>query len=136
MSTPQPALMLLAERYAVCRLAPDAPVPAWARGEFVSITRTAEELSVVCDEAAAPEGIRCERGWRCLKLAGPLDFSLVGVLYSLLAPLAAANVSVFAVSTYDTDYVLVREADSERSLAALRVAGWDVESPALAGCSA
>lgn len=127
MSTPQPALMLLSGRYAVCRLETDAPVPAWARGEFVSITRTAEELSVVCHDADVPQGVRCERGWRCLKLAGPLDFSLVGVLHSLLAPLAAANVSVFAVSTYDTDYILVREGDLHRARAALHAAG--VESP-------
>jgi hypothetical protein len=119
------SIALLSGRYAVCRLEPDAPVPAWARGEFVSITRTADELSVVCDEADVPPDARCERGWRRLKLAGPLDFALVGVLHSLLAPLAAAGVSVFAVSTYDTDYVLVRDADLHRALAALKDAGWE-----------
>lgn len=132
MATMKPAILLLKGCFAVCRLGPDAPVPIWARGEFVSITRTAQELSVVCDEAKVPPGVRIERGWRCLKLAGPLDFSLVGVLQSLLAPLAAANVSVFAVSTYDTDYVLVRHADLDRALAALREAGWNIEPPALA----
>ena len=135
MSVVRPAIALLSGRYVVCRMEPDAPVPAWAQGEFVSITRTAEELSVVCDEIGVPADVRCERGWRCLKLAGPLDFSLVGVLQSLLAPLAAANVSVFAVSTYDTDYVLVRERDLDRTLAALRGAGWNIEPPDLNECT-
>ena len=135
MSVVQPAIALLSGRYAVCRLEPDAPVPAWARGGFVSITRTTEELSVVCDEDSVPQDVRCEPGWRCLKLAGPLDFSLVGVLQSLLSPLADAGISVFAVSTYDTDYVLVRDADLDRALAALRGAGWNIEPPAPAECS-
>lgn len=131
----RPAIALLSGRYAVCRLDPDAPVPAWACGGFVSVTRTAEELSVVCEEADVPPDVHCERGWRCMKLAGPLDFALVGVLQSLLAPLADAGVSVFAVSTYDTDYVLVREEDLDCALAALRGAGWNIEPPAPAGCS-
>jgi hypothetical protein len=136
MSTAQPAITLLPGRCAVCRLEPDEPVPAWARGEFVAVTRTAEELSVVCDETAVPEDVVSEQRWRCLKLQGPLDFSLVGVLASLLAPLAAESVSIFAISTYDTDYVLVREGDLARALHALRGAGWEVEPPALVECTA
>ena len=100
--------------FVVCRLAADAPVPAWAAGgPFVSITRTATELSVVCRQEAVPEGVRCERGWRCLRVAGTLDFSLVGVLASLLNPLAEAGISVFVVSTFDTDYLLVKEDNLE-----------------------
>ena len=113
--------------YAILRLAPDAPVPDWAtKGDFNSITRTADELSIVCRQDAVPEGVRCERGWRCLRVAGTLDFSLVGVLASLLVPLAKAGVSVFAVSTFDTDYLLVKEADLERTVAALQAAGHGV----------
>ena len=98
--------------FAVCRLAADAPVPGWAAGgPFVSLTRTADELSLVCRQEVVPEGVRCERGWRCLRVAGTLAFSLVGVLASLLGPLAEAGVSVFVISTFDTDYLLVKEQD-------------------------
>lgn len=116
-------LAQLPGRYAVCRLPADAGTPAWADGEFVCVTRTVEELSVVCREDAVPEGVRCERGWRCLRVAGTLDLSLVGVLASLLVPLAEAGVGVFCVSTFDTDYLLVREADVDRAMPALREAG-------------
>src|SRR5262245_54261443 len=103
-------LDLLDGTFTVCRLAPGDPLPAWARdGSFYSISRTADELSVVCRQEAVPEGIRCERGWRCLRVAGTLDFALVGVLASLLDPLARAGVSVFVVSTFDTDFLLVKE---------------------------
>lgn len=119
-------LIVLPSAYAVCRLAADAPAPVWAAGEFVSITRTADELSVVCRADAVPEGVRCERGWRCLRVAGTLDFGMVGVLASLLAPLAAAGVSVFAVSTFETDYLLVKEASLTTAVEALRRAGHTV----------
>ncbi len=113
--------------FAVCRLAPDAPLPAWAAsGPFVSITRTADELSVVCREDVIPDGVRCERGWRCLRVAGTLDFSLVGVLASLLGPLAEAGISVFVVSTFDTDYVLVKATNFEQAVGVLRRAGHTV----------
>jgi GNAT superfamily N-acetyltransferase len=99
--------------YAVCRLHADAPLPAWVAGRpFLSITRTADELSVVCSQEIVPERVRCERGWQCLLVAGTLHFSLVGVLASLLHPLADAGVSVFVVSTFDTDYLLVKQAGS------------------------
>jgi len=105
-------LLLLEDRIGICRLGPEAALPSWALiTGFVSITRTANELSVVCLESQVPEGIRCERGWRCLGVAGVLPFSAVGVLASLTAPLAEARVSVFAVSTFDTDYSFVKEED-------------------------
>jgi putative acetyltransferase len=117
--------------FAVCRLASASPLPAWATGgAFFSITGTAEELSVVCREAFVPEGMVCERDWRCLRVAGPLAFSMVGVLSSLTAPLAKAGISVFAVSTFDTDYMLVKAADVNRALAALRTAGHEVDAAA------
>ncbi len=114
--------------FAVCRLEPGAAIPSWAAtGTFFSITRTTEELSIVCDQSVLPEGVRCERDWRCLKLAGPIPFSTVGVLASLVTPLADAGISVFAISTFDTDYLLVKEECFDRAVAALRQAGHNVE---------
>ena len=117
-------LDVLAGRLAVCRLPPDAPVPAWAWGGAVqSVTRTDAELSVVCAEGAVPAGVRAERGWRALRVRGPLPFDAVGVLASIAAPLAAAGVSIFSLSTFDTDVVLVREGDLDAAVAALGGAG-------------
>jgi len=114
-------LITLDARLAVCRLAPGQPIPAWAAEEkgFLSLTLTAEELSLVCPEARVPAGVRAERGFRALKIRGPLDFNLTGVLSSLLLPLAQRGISVFALSTYDTDYLLVREERLEEALALL-----------------
>lgn len=115
-------LTVLPEPLAVCRLAATARVPSWAlelHESFVSVTRTPDELSIVCPDEAVPPDVEVESGWRALKLPGPIPFDQVGVLASLAAPLAAAGISIFAVSTYDTDYVLVKEADLERALAAL-----------------
>jgi hypothetical protein len=103
-------LMLLAGKLMICRLGPDAAVPAWAgRGVLHSITRTADELSIVCAEADTPSGVEAERGWRAFKVEGPLDLSLTGILASLAGPLAEARINIFAISTYDTDYLLVKE---------------------------
>ena len=121
-------LRLLPDTYAVCRLEKDAPAPDWGtRGLFFSITRTAEELSVVCADAQVPGGIKREGAWRILKVEGPLDFSLSGVLASLTAPLAREGISVFALSTYDTDYLLVKKEQVEKALQALREEGYEVE---------
>jgi hypothetical protein len=112
------------DTFAVCRLNADAAVPTWASaGKFFSMTRTAEELSVVCPQSLVPDGVRCERDWRCIRVAGTMDFSMIGVVAALVTPLAEASVSVFVLSTFDTDYMLVKESDLERALAALRAAG-------------
>lgn len=92
-----------------------------------SVTRTPDELSVVIAESAVPPEVRAEREWRALKVAGLLDFGLVGVLASLTAPLASAGVSVFVLSTFDTDYLLVRDPDLPRAVAVLRDAGFTIE---------
>ena len=114
-------------RVAVCRLEPSSVVPAWATGAaFFSITRTADELSIVCPEGDVPDGIKREGGWRVLALEGPFEFSEVGVLASVLEPLAEAGVSIFALSTYDTDYVLVGEEGLERAISALVERGHEV----------
>lgn len=117
-------LLLLEGRFAVCRLAAGDEVPAWAAGgAFTSVTRTRNELSVVCAEGAAPEGTRCEGGWRILQVEGPLEFGLTGILASVAEPLAEAGVSIFALSTFDTDYVMVKEERVDQAVAALTAAG-------------
>jgi hypothetical protein len=117
-------LKLLPERVAVCQLPTDSAVPAWAMtGPFCSATRTPNELSIVCQERAVPAGVRSERGWRAMMLVGPLEFSLTGVLEAIAQPLAAAGVPIFAISTFDTDYVLVKEPTLEAAKAALTGAG-------------
>ena len=117
-------LSLLPDTLAVCRLGPDAPVPDWAwTGEPASVTRTRDELSIVCRADAVPDGVRREDGWRCLEVQGPLDFALTGIMARLTEPLAAAGISVFVLSTFDTDYVMVRAQNLERTVDALRGAG-------------
>ena len=108
----------------MCRLAPDAALPAWAGGPgFSSITRTTEELSIICPAARVPAGMKQEPDWRLLQLVGPFDFGAVGILSSVLAPLAAAKVSALAVATFDTDYLLIKTPALAAALAAIRTAG-------------
>jgi hypothetical protein len=124
-------LEIVEGRYAVVRLGPGDPVPAWAGGgPFVSVTRTDAELSIVCLETAVPRGQPGERGWRGLRVVGPLGFGMTGILASLATPLASSGVSIFVVSTYDTDYVMVQERDLERAKDALARAGHTVALPA------
>ncbi|MFN0059925.1 MAG: ACT domain-containing protein [Planctomycetota bacterium] len=119
-------LVMLPTRFAVSRLAGDASVPVWAEATaapFLCIARTADELSIVCEERLVPTDVRSERGWRAFRIAGALPFELTGILASLTAPLAAAGIGLFAVSTFDTDYVLVRAAEFARAREALEAAG-------------
>ncbi len=110
--------------YSIIRLAHDETVPGWAaRGQFVSITRTNEELSVVCPIDNVPEDIDPGPRWRCLKLEGPFPFSQTGVLLSFIEPLSNNSVPIFVISTYDTDYVLVQEEYVGFALGALQKAG-------------
>jgi hypothetical protein len=120
-------LTLLPQMFAICRLPPDAAVPAWATsGALTSVTRTSAELSIVCAQASVPTGVQAEPHWRCVAVAGPLDFSLTGIMASLAAPLAAAGISLFALSTYDTDYLLIKDDQVARAVAALTRAGHHV----------
>jgi uncharacterized protein len=114
--------------YAICRLPAKAPLPAWAGKAFTSITRTADELSIVCDERRLPPDLdgldlRVARGWALLKVHGPFPLDVVGVLASVAKPLAEAEVSLFALSTFDTDYILVRRTYVNQAIAALTLAG-------------
>lgn len=116
------------DEWAVCRLEPEAPIPAWASaGRFVSITRAPEELSIVCPAAQVPDGVRAQPGWSCLQLAGPFDFGLTGILASFLQPLAEAHVPIFALSTFDTDWVLIPAGHLAGAHAALAAAGHVLE---------
>lgn len=117
-------------RYAICRLDATASVPAWARGDgpdeaatLLSVTRTGDELSIICDESLVPTGapdVRVESGWAALRVVGTLDFAVVGVLARLSSALAQAGVSIVAMSTFDTDLLLVRAVDVGRAEAALQ----------------
>ncbi len=131
MIQPHLVLELLESRLSVCRLEPGEALPSWAftEGPLCSVTRTREELSVVCKEKAVPPGIRCERDWRALKVEGPLDFALTGILVALAAPLAEAGISIFAISTYDTDYLMVREPSLDKALETLIKSGHSIKLP-------
>jgi uncharacterized protein len=110
-------------RYAIGRFPPSSALVSLPSGPFVSITRTAEELSLVCPESEMPRGGRSEGAFALFRVAGSMDLGITGVIAALTAPLAAAGVPVFTIATYETDYVLVREADRERAEAALEGAG-------------
>jgi hypothetical protein len=113
-------LTVLPEIFSICRLDRDRGIPDWAlAGGFFSLTGSAEELSIVSPQTQVPEGILRDAGWRCLKVEGPLDLAEVGVLASLTNPLAREGISVFAVSTYATDYLLVKEGNLEKAVMVL-----------------
>ncbi len=119
-------IAILPDRLAVCRLPPASPLPSWIRGAFTSVTRTSDELSIVCDESAVPEDVQTERGWRLLKVGGPIPFEVTGVAAALVAPLADAHISVFLLATYDTDYLLVKDETFTRAIESLRAAGHEI----------
>ncbi len=113
-------LTILPDRYAICRLDSKAPLPEWAVGDdFVSVSRTRDELSIVCPERNLPRDASCSRGWRILKCEGPLDYTLTGIIASLAEPLADAGVTIFPLATHDTDYVLIKEPQLDLAIQAL-----------------
>lgn len=120
-------LSVLHEKIAVLKGSPDKNVPSWvfANKKFISVTYTDEELSVVCVEDIIPDNheMNVEKGWRCIKVDGPLDFSLTGILSSLASPLAEASISIFAISTYNTDYLLIKENTLEKAIEILTKGG-------------
>jgi uncharacterized protein len=124
-------LSVLAGEYAVCQLPADAALPGWATaGELFSLTKTPDEFSLVCEAERVPEGVLHAAGWAALKLHGPFDFALTGILAGILNPLHRAGVGIFAISTFDTDYLLVKAVQLEVAAAALRDAGYTVQERA------
>lgn len=120
----------LRSAYAIVRLAPDGSVPEWAaKGEFTSITRTGEELSIVCPTENLPSDVSSPHRWICLKLEGRFPFSQTGILLSFIEPLSAGGIPIFAISTYDTDYVLLQEEFAGMALEVLRAAGHELAEP-------
>ena len=121
-------LSVIPGAYAICRMPATAPLPAWAGKAFTSVTRTADELSIVCDERHVPHDldgfeVQVERGWALLKIHGPFPLDVVGILASVAKPLADAKISLFALSTFDTDYILVKRIHVNEAIAALTLAG-------------
>lgn len=124
---PKVVLQLVAGEFAIGRLPPTEPVPAWAGSRvFSSVTRTADELSIICPASQVPAGIKAEHGWRMLRFAGPMDFGAVGIMVSVAGPLAVAGISLLAVGTFDTDYVLVKADRLADAIRALEAAGHTV----------
>ena len=120
-------LQILENSFAVCRLEPNSIIPNWAlASSFFSLSRTEAELSVVCEESLVPIEIRSETGWRILKVVGTLDFSLTGILASIANPLAEAKISIFSISTFDTDYVLVKDVSLDFACKVLRSNGMEI----------
>lgn len=120
-------LILQTGEYATCRLLPSEPVPAWADSAgFSSITRTTAELSIVCAAALVPTHIRAERGWRLFQFQGPFAFTATGILSAVLTPLATAKIGILALSTFDTDYLMVKNEKLTATIAALKATGHTV----------
>ena len=117
-------MAILPGEFAIHRFAATDPVPAEVLSDdFCSISRTEDELSIVCADTMPLASTRCDSGWSCIKVLGPLDFSLTGILANLAGLLAEADISIFAVSTYDTDYILVKTAQLTPAVAALKAGG-------------
>lgn len=110
-------MSLLKEKYGVCRLDKDEAIPGWAiNSDFYSVAKTMDELSIVCSQDSIPNEVNCEKDWRVLKVEGPLDFSLIGILSSISTILAQESISIFAISTYDTDYILIKSDNIDKAI--------------------
>ena len=120
-------MRILEEKFVVCKLDCEDVIPNWVDTKsFISITRTEDELSIVCADKNVPENIKCEKEWRALKVEGPLDFSLIGILAKISTLLAEANVSIFAISTFDTDYILLKEEKLKDAIKVITMNGIDI----------
>ena len=121
------SLKILPDRMAVCRFDPAAAIPDWiAEIGFYSIIRTEEELTIVCPETHIAPGISSEAGWRCFRVQGLLDFSEIGIIFSLTRPLAENGISVFVISTFNTDYLMVKDKDLAKAIDALTDDGHEI----------
>jgi hypothetical protein len=124
-------LHLLTGEFAICRLPADTPLPVWALTTpgLLSLTRTDEELSIICADTGAPADVKCKRGYRTLRVEGPLPFDAIGILANLTRPLAEAHISILAVSTYDTDYLFIHSSDLNRAMLVLKAVGYEIHEP-------
>ncbi|RAL96375.1 MULTISPECIES: ACT domain-containing protein [Agrobacterium] len=121
---PRVKLRLLEGTYGVARLSADASIPAWADGTgFLSISRTDDELSVVCRQERIPHDVKADTGWNCLKLQGPFAFDETGIVLSVIEPLSTNDIGIFVVSTFDGDHLLVKSKDLEKTFELLANAG-------------
>lgn len=127
------SMTILEESFAVCKLSGQAMIPMWLLNEnMVSITRTVEELSIVCNQELIGDHIDelgqmlIYKDWKCLKVKGPLEFSLVGILAEISSVLAKAEISIFAISTFDTDYIMLQKDSLEKAVEVLRLNGVDI----------
>jgi hypothetical protein len=110
-------LSLLPEKFGICHFDKKSEIPSWAKdANFFSITKTPDELSILCPQDKIPGGVIVEKNWRALKVEGPLGFSLTGIVSSLSKPLAEAKISILYISTYETDYIFVKEENLERAI--------------------
>ena len=119
---------LLEPSFAIARLDASASIPDWARGAFVSITRTNDELSIVCEDGGVPADVTAARGWRCLRAEGPFPLDATGIAASFVTPLANESISVFVIATYDTDYLLLDGRRFARAANVLIAAGHTIRS--------
>jgi hypothetical protein len=127
MEAPRLQLSLLPDVLAVCRLEPSDPIPDWAtRTGFFSVSRTRDQLSIVCANSEVGDDVRASRGWRAIKIEGPLDLDLVGILVSVAVPLAHAGIGILPIGTFDTDYILVRDRQLQQAIKALRATGFHI----------
>lgn len=117
-------LEILTGEYSVCRLSPDANIPKWALSHFSSITRTGHELSIVCRSQAIPDGVQREDGWKLFRIAGQLEFSMIGVIAAISKVLCEASISIFVISSFDTDYVMVKADQFAHAAESLTAAGY------------
>jgi len=124
---PALTLSLLTETYAVCRFPTGTPVAMPQPGGFSLLVHAMEETTLVCPQDEVPPDAEADAGWRCFRIVQSFDFSVPGILASVLAPLAQAGIGIFATSTFSTDYVLVKAGDADRAMEALRAAGHRVD---------
>ncbi len=122
------SLLVIGPVFAIATLNKAEPIPGWVMSsDFYSITKTYDELSIVCPQDNIPLDVKINKGWRCLKVQGPLGFDIVGILASLSLPLASEGISIFVFSSYDTDYIMVKKYDLDKAIEVLRKAEHSVE---------
>jgi len=127
-ASPKLILSVISENFTIHKLSPDASTPEEIlKSNYYSISKTENELSLVCSEVIKVQSLQSSKGWKCIKVKGPLDFNLTGILADISDILAQTNISIFAISTFDTDYILVRKRDLSSATTKLRLAGYKFE---------